>query len=449
MFIRGIKSGAVLQRNKDNVCDITIYSDETIRKVSVNCPWSHIEIEETEKGKYNLKGIRAGGPYEVTINGMVFSDIYVGDVWILSGQSNMQGIGRMIDVEPNLNPAIRAMYLTSEWGVANNPLHELGKSYYKVHTVTYRQGVSKVHVKGAGPGIAFAEKMYKLTHVPQGLIPSAHGGKNLFKDWRPDRLAEGEFSLYGASYEQYLDAGSNVAGVFWYQGCSDANPTMAEVYTENMINLVKSFRHDFQENLPFVQVQIGCCTWKREENPWMEDCWSKIREQQRVLHEKISDFDTVHTVAYRMSDGIHLAAKSLETVGRDAAESMFCIKNGKLYGCLPGIKLNNIEVYEDETDSNMCTLILNYDNVHGQLSGGNRALGFDISLSPERAERFGIIDTETDGNRVILRADFSAVKAMDRFLWYNYGHFPCCNITDSKGRSLPAMGPVRIGDYVN
>lgn len=448
MHIRGIKSGAVLQRNKDNVCDITVYCDQPITEITVSDSFSNISFEEVSEGKYHITGIRAGGPYEVIINKEEFHDIYVGDVWILAGQSNMQGIGRMVDISRNSNQSIRALYVTNEWGMANDPLHELGKSHYKVHTVTFGKGLDKVTIRGAGPGVSFGEKMYSLTHVPQGLIASSHGGKNLFKDWNPKLLDKGEYSLYGATYERFLDTGSNIAGIFWYQGCSDANPQMADSYSENMVKLVEAFRRDFQEDIPFVQVQIACCTWKRDEHPWMADCWSSTREQQRLLDDKISNFDTVHTVAYRLSDGIHLSGKSHETVGKDAAEAMFCLKYGKLYGCLPGIELGEIEVYEDEADRNMCTIILNYENVHGQLDGGPRPLGFDISVSPERAERFGIIDIETDGNRVILTADFSKEKALNRYLWYNYGHWPQCNIVDSAGRSLPGMGPVRIGAAV-
>lgn len=449
MQIRGIKNGAVLQRNKDNVCEIIIYCDKKIKEISSSDKWSKLNYEELSDGKYRFTGLRAGGPYSLTINKEEFHDIYVGDVWILAGQSNMQGIGRMVDITYNSNPAIRALYMPNEWDMANNPMHELGKSHYKVHTVTYGKGVGKVVIKGAGPGVAFGQKMFEITHVPQGLIACAHGGKNLFKDWTPARFGEGEYSLYGATYERYLDCGSNVAGVFWFQGCSDANPAMAESYTENMINLVAAFRRDFQEKLPFVQVQIAGCTWKREEHPWMADCWSSIREQQRLLNDKIDDFDTVHTIAYRMSDGIHLSGQSHEIIGRDAAEAMFCLKHGKLYGCLPGIRLRNIELYEDEDDSNMCIAVLNYDNVHGSLTGGARALGYDISMSPERAEHFGVIDAEPDGNRVVLRLDFTKEKALNRYLWYNYGHFPVCNIVDGKGRSLPAMGPVKIGEYVD
>lgn len=448
MQIRGIKDGAVLQRNKDSVCDITIYCDEPVTKLSTSDRWSVLNCEDMGDGKYHLTGLRVGGPHTLTINNEEFHDIYVGDVWILAGQSNMQGIGRMVDIKPNSNQAIRALYMPNEWGMANHPLHEIGKSHYKVHTETFRKELTNVNIRGAGPGISFAEKMYEVTHVPQGLLACAHGGRNLYKDWDPDKLSEGEYSLYGATYERYLDTGSNVAGVFWYQGCSDANLSYSAAYTDNMIKLVKAFRTDFQEELPFIQVQIGCCTWPRDRVREMMGCWSDIREQQRTLHEKIEDFDTVHTTALRLSDSIHLSSKSHEILGRDAAEAMFCLKYGKLYGCLPGIKLRDMEIIEDELDPNMCTIILNYDNVHGALNGGPRAWGFDVSHTPDKGANFGIIDVEPDGSRVILKADFAKRKAFDRYLWYNYGYNPLGNIVDSLGRSLPGFGPLKMGDYV-
>ena len=54
-----------------------------------------------EGDNWRLTGIPVGGPYTLTIsdkNGEVdFDNIYVGDVWILAGQSNMEGAGLMTD----------------------------------------------------------------------------------------------------------------------------------------------------------------------------------------------------------------------------------------------------------------------------------------------------------------------------------------------------------------
>ncbi len=56
------------------------------------------ETESSEKGRrFHLTGICTGGPYTLTLTvgeqTFVFTEIYVGDVWILGGQSNMDGCG--------------------------------------------------------------------------------------------------------------------------------------------------------------------------------------------------------------------------------------------------------------------------------------------------------------------------------------------------------------------
>lgn len=445
MAIRGIKNGAVIQRNEKNVCDFTVFSDKILDSIKVSCKYSKPEIENVGNGKYRITGIYCGGPYSVTLGDETFNDIYVGDVWLLTGQSNMQGVGRLVNIGKNENQSIRALYLQNEWNVANHPLHQLTKSYYNVHTnFCHSTDVAPHTMVGAGPGLSFAEKMFDLTHVPQGIIACGHGGTNLFNQWSPKRLNEGGDSLYGATHERYLDTGSNVAGVFWYQGCSDAHAEYAPKYTENMIELVNSFRSDFQPNLPFVQVQIGCCSWSEIDNRESIKSWSSIREQQRLLNDKIDNFDTVHTVAHRLADCIHLSADSQKIVGMDAAEAMYCLKFGKLYGCLPGIKLRKMEVIKDEFYNFMTHIILTYDNVHGELSGGYHALGFDTSSSKEVAEHCGILDIKTDGCRVILDTTFNMEDIQKRYLWYNFGREPICNIVDSSNRSLPGFGPLKI-----
>ena len=51
--------------------------------------------------------------------------------------------------------------------------------------------------KGAGPGVSFANEMFRLTGVPQGLICCAHGGTTMAQ-WDPKLKKDGDNSLYGA-----------------------------------------------------------------------------------------------------------------------------------------------------------------------------------------------------------------------------------------------------------
>ena len=450
MKIRGIKSGMVMQRGKDNYCDIFFTASEPVTSVECNCYCKRRKPEVHEEANgYRLQGIEAGGPYTLKINDTVFCDIYVGDVWLLAGQSNMQGIGKRINISNNNNPCIRAYSVNDNWGVANHPLHRLGTAVHPVHK-GLGAAPARFDIRGVGPGLSFAEKMYELTAVPQGIIACAHGGTNLKYQWAPSlKSTDPQNSLYDAMYQRYVDNGSNVKGVFWYQGCSDTHEDRYLEYSDNMINFVECMRHDFQSELPFVQVQIARNSWESADKPQTAVMWSSIREQQRLLNDKIDNFDTVSAIAHELEDCIHLTASSQEIVGADAAESMFCLINGKQHGCRPGIKLRSAELVPYEYDEDRyCELILTYDNVHGELTGGSRAVGFDTSYSKEYADHCGINRVVCDGNTVTLCSPFSADDLKKRYLWYGYGVNPPCNIVDKKGRPIPAFGPLLISDLL-
>lgn len=444
MKIKGLQNGMVMQRDENNLCDVYFESDAEIKSVSVSSKFSNPKAEK-DGNRWHLTGIRVGGPYILTLNDDVFTDIYVGDVWLLTGQSNMQGIGRMVDTEHNDNSAIRAFYMDGHWDTANHPLHRPGEAIHKVHTKVLNATPENYNIKGVGPGLSFAKKMFDLTAVPQGVIACAHGGTNLYDQWDPKKLNLGsDESLYAATYDRFIMNGANCKGIFWYQGCSDSHEEVYKQYTDNMIELVNAFRKDFKADLPFVEVQIARCSWSDSDNPESMKAWTSIREQQRTLHEKIENFDTVHTVAYRLADCIHLCADAQRIVGKDAAEAMYCLIYGKLYGCVPGIKLRSMEVYQDEFDPNISSIILEYDNVHGKLCDNGRAMGFERAWNPDWGEHCGIFDVFCDGNRVTLRCDFPKEKIIGQYLWYGMGRDNCANITDEEGRSLPGFGPIKI-----
>ena len=206
-------------------------------------------------------GLAVGGPYE--IDGI--HDVLVGDLWVLAGQSNMEGVGDLVDVETPL-PFVHSYQSRERWAVAEEPLHWLGESPQLVHhKLGGREQVPDEpdprdigRIKGAGLGLTFAKTRYAQTGIPVGLIPSAHGGTSM-QQWDPARKGEGGGSLYGATLSRFQSTGGKVAGILWYQGESDANPNDLPLYKDRMTKLVQSFRADFgQPNLPFYIVQIGC-----------------------------------------------------------------------------------------------------------------------------------------------------------------------------------------------
>ena len=87
-MITGIFSGMVMQRDKDNRSLTYITADKTIEHISCKAQYgAEIEVSYSEGV---ISGIPVGGPYSLEINGALYTDIYVGDLWVLAGQSNME-----------------------------------------------------------------------------------------------------------------------------------------------------------------------------------------------------------------------------------------------------------------------------------------------------------------------------------------------------------------------
>ena len=87
MHLTGIKNGMIMQRNEKNFSEITVFSDTEITGyfTAENGQIYPLNIEKDEN-RYKVSGIPVGGPYEVSINGQCFKDIYVGDIWLLAGR---------------------------------------------------------------------------------------------------------------------------------------------------------------------------------------------------------------------------------------------------------------------------------------------------------------------------------------------------------------------------
>ena len=96
---------------------------------------------------------------------------------------------------------------------------------------------------GAGPGVAFGQKLYELTGVPQGLLACAHGGTSM-SQWSPKNKDLSGDSLYGAMLRRVKKNGSAVKGMFWYQGCSDTDEMSSLLYYENMKAFISEVRKD-------------------------------------------------------------------------------------------------------------------------------------------------------------------------------------------------------------
>lgn len=452
----GIKNGMVMQRNGSGVCEIALESDTALQ----NAEYSGADgiprkAEITKKdGSYVLSGIPVGGPYTVTAGGQNFTDIYVGDLWILAGQSNMQGVGWLEPEDRMFKgcPDVRALFMNDEWGAAKHPLHELWKAVDKVHTVEFGASGEPPDFNNIGPGLAFGIKMRDMAGVPQGLLCCAHGGTSMAQ-WSPAIKNLGcDKSLYAAMERRFKTNGSHVRGMFWYQGCSDTSRDACMVFDEAMKGFIGACRKDFywDAELPIVQVQIGRFVFSDTDNG--AEYWNAIREKQRLISTSFSKVATVSAIGKGLDDLIHIDRQGQIELGREAAEAMYNILYGSDYnGCLPPPAFGGIADVKWDPLAAMTVIDLRFDNLHGGLTSQGRPEGFAVITN---ALTFGwpemenipdwqcVVKIRLINNIARIYIQIEPEKLKGSRLYYGCGLNPYCNITDYLGRSIPAFGPV-------
>ena len=447
----GLKNGAVLQRNENDMCQCCFYDDAKGEIES-----SLGKITRLDGGLHMLLDIPVGGPYEITVfddeSSIMLSDIYVGDLWLLGGQSNMEGAGKWREEQKNYDanpaPTVRAYYMNETWAPAKSQLHQLWESLDSQISVTYRNNRKNsrwgceyptIQNNGVGPGLYFALEMKKLTgDVPQGVIPCGIGGSNLGQ-WNPD----GDNNLYAAAKRRVRECGGYIKGVFWHQGESQAMGGAVSTFVSEMQRLVEAMRRDFNDSaLPFVQVQLNKYAASA---PCADKSWNQIRELQRTLENHINNIATVYSLDLELDDLIHLSSESHKILGTRAAEAMAVLTSND---GAPSPAFDSFEIVTDDYVPFFANVRVNYKNVVGKLTSDGVPSGFYILESengtPIRA--ISRICLEGDSARIKLEIDSESLK--NYYVGYGYGNDFYCNITDSKNRSLPGFGPLKISDYL-
>ncbi len=392
-----------------------------------------------QNGIFNnrIAGIPTGGPCRIILNAgkekAVFDDVMVGDVWLFAGQSNMEGIGNLDQREkPDKN--VRAFYMDERWDIAEDPIHVLADAVAPVHRII-SPDVGRSKIKGVGPAVTFGKVMAKEHGVPQGLIPSAHGGTSM-NQWKP---AKSDKTLFGASIDRVKKNGGKVAGLLWYQGESDAGPESIPVYTKKMKNMIRAFRKELG-NIPVAAVQIARVSgtvWSQ----WIGWTWDNIREQQRLLPEKIKKLQTVPAIDLPTDDLIHIGGDGQKVLGRRLAGAMDSLRYGKKKFPAP-IELEKIEkVFLKKYEAP--ALKVTFKNVVGSLTAPGRPNGFFISVGG--TDRQAVYRIRLEGASAYVFHSLEASEVADGALSYGFGIMPYCNITDEGGRSLPAFGPIPLG----
>lgn len=440
-ILGGLMDHQVLQRNRKDFSETTITGTTNMpgilqAHVSKNGKairgfnWKTIARVNAGPFTAKLAGIPVGGPYQISLRihpakgnpaePFQARDILVGDVWILGGQSNMEGYGKLTGAAKP-HPKVRAFYMDDRWAVAKDPIHNRGQAVDPIHADP--NGT----VTGTGPGVAFGQTMYNLSGVPQGVIPCVHGGTSMVQ-WNPTLKKAGGKSLYGAALRRFHKTGENVAGIVWYQGCAEANPPerlsmSAEglKYTERMKKLVAAFRNDMgNSNLPFVMAQLASVYINTTSFPELNRNWNSIQDQQRMLPTLIKNLATVPTIDLELEDGIHLTGPEQNRLGRRLAQAAWSLMK-KTDAGKPPIALKSIKM---PRRNNPGVIEVTFDHVEGKLVSRGRPTGFNI-LTPGDIEIPTAFRIELESNKAVIHTGMGpATEDLYLSICYGFGLNP-------------------------
>lgn len=460
MQITGLKNGALLQRDENDFSSVTLKASfEGLPRVS------HGELACITENTYRFTGLPVGGPYEVTFSddasSMTFTDLYVGDLWLLAGQSNMEGAGRTTQEDvayaASPLPVIRAFYMDDHWDAAVPVLHRLSLSPDPAHRkaveaheesikerkLTILDNPPNPPIRAVGPGLFFAKELYRLTGVPQGVIPAAVGGAPI-EMWLPPE--EGVDNYYTASLRRLRETGNHIRGVFWAQGEGNPHP---EIYPAQ----IETIRRDLASQLgmdallPFVQMQS--CRLTLDFSLETSFVWSNFREMQRKMPLSAEKLATIATNDLELDDCIHISSDSHKLAGVRAANAMHRLITGE---GLPEPDLERVYTTPDTCVPDAVTALhIRYHNVSGALTSAGAPFGFTIKKKGNDGEptmyRFQRI--LLSGDEIIIRIELSRAELRDYALWYGFGNQYYCNITDASGRAIPSMGPIDLAEYLD
>ena len=269
--------------------------------------WAAQVADVPTGGPYRLDLRVAGGAAVTSV-----ANLLVGDLWVLAGQSNMEGVGNLENL-PLPSALVNSLDMTDTWLAASDPLHRLVDSNNRVNWRKNAQGQPEKlekealsafisnRRKGAGAGLPFALEMVKRTGVPVGLIPCAHGGTSMAQ-WDPALKDKGGDSLYGGMVRRFELAGGRVKGVLWYQGESDASPTAGPIFEEKFRSFIQAVRKDFaQPDLPFLYVQIG-----RHVSSAGATQWNMVQNAQLKVESQLASALMTGCTDCELDDGIHV-----------------------------------------------------------------------------------------------------------------------------------------------
>lgn len=352
---------------------------------------------------------------------IVLNEVVFGDVYICSGQSNMDrtltGLELGEDIVQANHPLIRQIKMARRKASKeeNDPVVEY----------TWSRCHSSIAGEFTATGYFTAKQIQSVTGEPVGLLYSAWGGRPIREFIAPEGLAampalagvkkdidDRVLTYYYSNYNAMIAPLSpyGVRGALWYQGEADAGRMSADLYRLHMQALVRGWRAKWdQERFSFYYVQLPNYTTKAD--------WPRFREgQQRFLEEPdtgmavtidIGNNRDVHPTN-KMDVGNRLAAWALaKDMGHDLVYSSPFFRNAKVKGS---------------------TLRVHFDHAKGGLisaTKNGREPPMETDAAPQNFELAGAdkvfhqADAKIDGETVVVSCSDVSRPVYVRYCYHN------------------------------
>ncbi len=252
-------------------------TDKVKTKIVVTGSWgksNNVTTDENGNWKLKLATPIAGGPYTVVIKGsntITLREVLIGEVWLCSGQSNMEMPVKGYANQPILgsnefilnstNPSIR--FFNTPRSLNRSPSKEVKGQWKFASPATIGNFSASAYF--------FAKKLHEILGIPIGLIHNAWGGSNV-ESWMdsstlasykkvviPEKFAINEAHitptiLYNSMLHPFI--GYTIKGMLWYQG--EGNRKFPNEYQSLFSLMIHSWRTQWQQGLfPFYFVQIA------------------------------------------------------------------------------------------------------------------------------------------------------------------------------------------------
>ena len=352
VFLAGIEPNQVYQRTNQTAGEIAFFvgsaqPEAASIRVTVTKDGAVVATRTCKTAgadtRVAVPGVAVGGPYTVEVAcgawTKTFGDIWVGDLWLISGQSNAVGSGG--DPRPGRKAMPGVHGLSPRYGV-----------------LEWRPAADGFIENTVGPWVTAAQEFFTATGVPVGLIAHATGSRQM--DYFLDS-SRTDLPFLKPLIERH---GRNAALFLWYPGESDSFATNSwETYEGKLTALAAAARRDTgNSNLTMGVVQLARYLW------FHDDHFAPVREAQRRFVLRDPRAVLYSTLPYEVNNGdkIHLTSPGYSELGKQiAAERTQAEKTGRTGS--PGPMVQSVRFASPERKSVVAT----FANGQGLTGGGN------------------------------------------------------------------------------